>query len=63
MTAQTSSRCDHCHQPFTIPAHAGHKRFCTASCKQAWHTDQRRKGALALKTLAAQSAQAKEAAE
>lgn len=40
--------CVKCSRPFQVPDYASHKRFCSKSCRQDWHSGQR-KLALALK--------------
>ncbi len=35
-------QCDNCSKPIDVPAHALNKRFCSDSCRNAWHTIQLR---------------------
>lgn len=42
--------CANCARPFTPPAFAPAKRFCSASCRQAWHLAARKR-ALETRTI------------
>jgi hypothetical protein len=53
----TKSRsCDHCSRPFTVMAVAPHKRFCSTSCRNSWHSERAKR---ALQSLAEAEASAK----
>lgn len=35
-------RCAECTRPFSVPAFALNKRFCSTNCRDAWHKRERR---------------------
>jgi hypothetical protein len=34
--------CDKCTRPFEVPPSALNKRFCSAGCRDAWHSEERK---------------------